>query len=355
MIQDICELFMAYPIFDGEEQTVTIRQRLNHDGLMEITFGKNTEHIERKRDTSSLVTRLFVQGDYTDYGYVGIDDAADNELHLNFICNFDYYREQGLFTQEHEAALEKYLRVKSQNTRAIWEKMSERLSKERNFGEYVATYPAIFYELKDGQVSRSYEVNDPSEDQIVLHMGDNIAAIQMNGDTCVAYSYVNYLSDGPLPEGTNYLAKFPVTLNGKLMTAENFADTADATIEALDDPSAGEGLREQAEEYRKLARQYMAQGLSIAKEIAVLDEEIADLQQESSRCEDDFVKAMGPMLRDGYWSNSQYIAGQEDALYSDALDISREMAYPQYEWNLEIKDLSFQEGWEAEEFRVNQT
>lgn len=109
MIQGICELFMGYPIFDGDSQEVTIRSRLNHDGIMEITFGKNTENIERSRDTSALVTRLYVQGDYTDNGYVGIDDAKDNELHLNFICNFDHYRELGLFTEEHEAALNKYL------------------------------------------------------------------------------------------------------------------------------------------------------------------------------------------------------------------------------------------------------
>lgn len=119
MLQEICELFYAYPEFDGDAMTVTIRARRNFNGLMEVTFGKNTEHIERKLDSSGIVTRLYVQGDYTDDGYVGIDDAKDNESHLNFICNFDYYKEIGMFTPRHEAALEKYLQTKSAGAEEI--------------------------------------------------------------------------------------------------------------------------------------------------------------------------------------------------------------------------------------------
>ena len=232
MIQQICELFFAFPQFDGDTQEVSIHSRLAHDGLMEITFGKNADKIERERDTGALVTRLFVQGDYTDNGYVGIDDATANELHLNFICNFDYFREQGLFTPEHEAALAEYLRVKSTNAQETLAKMQERLAKEREFGDLICTYPAIFYEVDGGTTTTRYEINYPTEEQITLHEGDTVAAIQMDGDTCVAYSYVPYQGANALPEGTNYLARFPVTLNGKLMTAENFANTAEATVEA---------------------------------------------------------------------------------------------------------------------------
>lgn len=99
----------------------------------------------------------------------------------------------------------------------------------------------------------------------------------------------------------------------------------------------------------------MGQGLALAKSIVALNEQVIVLQRESEQCEEAFAQAMGTMLRDGYWSNDQYIPGQEDALYSDALEISKEMAYPQYEWSLEIQDLSFQEGWEAEAFHINQT
>lgn len=99
----------------------------------------------------------------------------------------------------------------------------------------------------------------------------------------------------------------------------------------------------------------MAKGISLVKNISLQDESIALYQKESDECEKEFAKAMGTMLRDGYWSSDQYIPGQEDALYSDALDISKEMAHPQYEWSVDITDLSYQEGWDEESFHVNQT
>ena len=94
MLQGICDLFFAYPQFDGERREVAIYSRKAHDGLMEITFGKNTENIRRRLDSSALVTRLYVQGDYTDNGYVGIEDAKNNESGLGYIFNFDYYCEE---------------------------------------------------------------------------------------------------------------------------------------------------------------------------------------------------------------------------------------------------------------------
>ena len=45
-------------------------------------------------------TRLYVEGEYGDNGYVGIDDV--NPTGLPFLLNFDYYRELGVFTEKHE-------------------------------------------------------------------------------------------------------------------------------------------------------------------------------------------------------------------------------------------------------------
>lgn len=58
--------------------------------------------IDRKEDASDVVTRLYVEGEYGDNGYVGIDDV--NPTGLPFLLNFDYYRELGVFTEEHEEA-----------------------------------------------------------------------------------------------------------------------------------------------------------------------------------------------------------------------------------------------------------
>ena len=73
-----------------------------YDSMMELNFGKNLDSIDRKEDASNIVTRLYVEGEYGDHGYVGIDDV--NPTGLPFLLNFDYFRQLGLFTAEHEQA-----------------------------------------------------------------------------------------------------------------------------------------------------------------------------------------------------------------------------------------------------------
>ena len=102
LISDICKLFSARPIYDGNEKSVSVVSLNRYDSMMELSFGKNLDSIDRKEDASNIVTRLYVEGEYGDHGYVGIDDV--NPTGLPYLLNFDYFRQLGLFTAEHEQA-----------------------------------------------------------------------------------------------------------------------------------------------------------------------------------------------------------------------------------------------------------
>ena len=108
LISDICALFDARPVFDGDSRTVSIYSLNRHEDLLELNFGKNLSGIDRKEDAENIVTRLYVEGDYGDDGYVGIEDV--NPTGLPFLLDFSYFRELGVFTAEHEQALDDYLR-----------------------------------------------------------------------------------------------------------------------------------------------------------------------------------------------------------------------------------------------------
>ena len=108
LISDICKLFNARPVFDGDDKSVTVVSLNRYDSMMELNFGKNLDGIERKEDASNIVTRLYVEGEYGDHGYVGIDDV--NPTGLPYLLNFDYFRSLGIFTPMHEQALADYLR-----------------------------------------------------------------------------------------------------------------------------------------------------------------------------------------------------------------------------------------------------
>ena len=75
MIQDLCDKFVAYPVFHGDTMTVDLLARANHVGMLEMMLDKNLAQMTRARDSSDLITRLYVQGEYGDLGYIGIDDV----------------------------------------------------------------------------------------------------------------------------------------------------------------------------------------------------------------------------------------------------------------------------------------
>jgi len=108
LISDICKLFGGRPEFDGDTRTVNVYSLNRHEDVLELNFGKNMVAIDRQEDATNVVTRLYVEGEYGDNGYVGIDEV--NPTGLSFLLNFDYYRELGVFTAEREQALSDYLR-----------------------------------------------------------------------------------------------------------------------------------------------------------------------------------------------------------------------------------------------------
>lgn len=83
----------------------------------------------------------------------------------------------------------------------------------------------------------------------------------------------------------------------------------------------------------------MADADVLAREISTLydtyDTQIASV----NTIESTFANAMGDMLRDGYWNDSNYIVGQEDELYADAQDIMDVMSQPVADYSVNMVDL----------------
>lgn len=102
LVTDICNLFKAYPIYHADTKTVDIHALNNKGPMREMYIGKNLNAISVEPSTENIITRLYVEGEYGDYGYVGIDDV--NPTGLPYLMNFDYYCSIGTFTPAHEAA-----------------------------------------------------------------------------------------------------------------------------------------------------------------------------------------------------------------------------------------------------------
>lgn len=121
LINKVCELFNARPVYHGVEKTVDIvgfapytfvdgeEQPLlaDADSLIELHYSKGMSGVTRRLNTENLVTRLYVEGEYGDNGYLGIETV--NPLGTNFLMNFGYFRANGLFTDEHQNYVDAYM------------------------------------------------------------------------------------------------------------------------------------------------------------------------------------------------------------------------------------------------------
>ena len=80
LITDVCNLFVAYPVFNGEDKTVDILSMNNKGAQFEMTMGRDITSLAVEFNSDDIITRLYVEGEYGDDGYVGIDDVNPTGL-----------------------------------------------------------------------------------------------------------------------------------------------------------------------------------------------------------------------------------------------------------------------------------
>ena len=327
MLTEICKKFGCYPVFHGDTYTVDIRAKANKRGLLELTMNKNLVSIKRKRDSSDLVTRLYVEGEYGDNGYVGIDSV--NPTGLNFLLNFDYYRELGVFTQEHEKALEEYVLNIADSQNRISELAGNMqqsittLSTKWGVGGYV------LYTVLDGEYSTPiYGSGADESDEIQI--GETVAFVRADG----TYEYTE-LTSLMAEEDVKYLVKFKSavtgTLGGKEVALEAKAGTVNTLTEKLDKAATDTeraDLQKQLDQAQSeiavldaACAALMLECIELAIAIGNSANEADALQNEMEQIEQTFANVMGAFLQDGYYSDNTYAVGQEAALYNDAVEL----------------------------------
>ena len=359
MIDEICDIFVAFPTYHGDTKTVEIHARADKSGLLELNFGKNSDNIQRTSNSSDIITRLYVEGEYGDYGYVGIDDV--NPTGLSFILNFDYYKDIGMFTDVHQAALDTYLATMKSLTEDIMDDSATVEENATKISEMWGSYEYVIYPIINGEIGNTILGMGATEDDAPLKQDDVVAVVKANG----VYSYNTWT--GVVPDGTIYLIKFLVvvagTLGGKEVAIEAKQGTVETLQESLDKSESEkekENLQAEISKTQEAIATLKSESYSImntaiqhALMIELHNTSMVGGQEAMQEAEIAFSNAMGEMLKDGYWSDSRYTIGQEASLYADALEISKEMAYPQVSYTITVQNLSGITGYEAEVFKLN--
>lgn len=182
IITDICNIFNAYPIYHGDTKTVDIRALANKYSIGELYVGKNQDTLSEEKNSDNIVTRLYVEGQYSNNGYVGIESA--NPTGLPFLLNFDYYRENGMITSAQQAAVETYKTDRYNNNQAIIARMTSILEGENLLNEMWGQISYVIYQLTNGVIDNTKTIYGGTvlEEQKTIHEGDKLLVFKATGN-----------------------------------------------------------------------------------------------------------------------------------------------------------------------------
>ncbi len=498
LISSVCDLFNAYPVYDAVNKSVACHDLNNKKAIWEAEVGRNLTALTKELDSESIVTRLYVEGDYDEDEYVGIDDV--NPTGLSYLLNFDYYRKIGAFTDEHQAALDKYISEVAAIKKETVETATELAEKETLLSRLWGSVNYVLWTVEDGKLGTQYIGGTVEDSQKTFSVGDTMYIF--TDDKKYTTEKVTVDTPSTFADNVIYVLKFIGKCNGSIgakevaieakqqvideLKKENEKETTSdatraknnetikATQAAIEEVYYGSGeaethaytvkatgeqeLADGSEADAALARsstslilntaayklstdtaslvsdktvQIDADGVfftfgnygvtgtfsknaspaeisgtisdlpadilnvsSAAKTIKLkcsggstklygttfsfnvsavayslyeqfdmavkLAEEVGKLTnvqkeqlERQNNIEADFVLAMGDMLRDGYWNDDNYIKGQEQYLYNDALDVIKEISKPTVTYMVSLAVMSQAMGYMPDEVEIN--
>ena len=387
LITTLCDLFGAYPIFNADERKV-ICKILNKRGEMrEMMIGKDLNALTVKKDSSSIVTRLCVEGQYTDDQYVSIDKVHPNGL--SYIFNFDYYKELGLFTQEHQDALDAYIAAIGDANATVAANVTRINELEDLLNNYWGQIDMVYFPIRNRLIDyEGYRLcgnakaedatigNDSfnvDEDALIVLQADGtfrrvteLPIVVQTGDWGVA-KFID------LPAGTIGAKQVAIKTKTELLRQARTDLSQEIAyqdeIEALTGQRVEDKINAYTDQITKLEAEIAAlyagtedsEGLYLQMDTAVkMFLELYDLyavRDTAVAGQDDveatFAAAMGDMLKEGYWSNTNYAEGQEQELYDDALEVAAQMARPAVTYTVDRVSLAGQMGYKPEDLKIN--
>lgn len=372
LIIDICNLFKAYPIFHGDGKTIDVHSINNREREWELIVGRNMSALSTEYDSKDIVTRLYVEGEYGDFGYVGIDSA--NPTGLSFILNFDYYKKVGLFDASHQAAQNTYLHDIKIVKRDITEQTGYINAYEDTLSTNWGVIKYVVYKLAAGSITLTMKGNGATDDDAIIDDGDELVIIQGDG----IYRTVLVETTPTFLTTDTYAIKFVEKANGLIGAREATVIAKNKLISGWIDAIAEERKKTEPDEVKiadwehnievleeEIDQQYDGTSESVGlyrlmreSAQAVYDKHVAEgirdaLLDDQLQIETDFIVAMGDMLKDGYWSNTNYIPGQEQFLYNDAIDVSEVMGKPSVKYTLSIVPVAEAMGVTIDDVEIN--
>ena len=253
LISSVCDLFNAYPVYDAVNKTVACFDLNNKKPLWKMEVGKNLKTLSKEADSESVVTRLYVEGDYDEKEYVGIDDV--NPTGLSYLMNFDYYKSIGAFTEAHQAALDKYMTDIKAVKKATVQTASDLAQKSSELSLLWGSVNYVLWTVVDGAPAEKYVGGTVETAQENFEIGDTMYVFTNDGK----YTTQTVTADTKLAFAANvtYILKFIGKCNGSIGAKEVAIEAKQQTIDELEKENARETTSESTKEKNNETIQFL--------------------------------------------------------------------------------------------------
>lgn len=390
MVTDLCALFDCYPVFDSSDlhdlkvRVYPMPDPSNLQGeLREVTIGHDLNTLDFEENTEDLITRLYVEGEYGDNGYVGIDDVNVDMPGMSYLLDFSYYREVGLFTQAHETILAAF---KANISRAAQDVIAQQKVLDETqasinekwgqpnaviyYQENGSSNPQIVKWCPDPELENDQEAG-PSTWNTDFEVGDEIITVSSGSRKTMTRTKLETQEQASAytwPVGAYYGIKFiHCSPQGEIVIKEVGREAKEKSIEELQ-RKINQTIDEAA------IAEYNSQINAIRVNISAIESQLAELyydaitevktanaekaqlnarKEAQTELESQFYFDMGPMLKDGYWSNQNYIPGQENELYADAVEAMEKLCKPTRKYTVDRVAQSRELGYNLDSFDLN--
>ena len=247
LISTICNLFRARPEFDTDTHTLNVYDMKNRNQATEGVVGLNLGSLTVVHESKDIITRLYVEGEYGEFGYVGIDDV--NPTGLSYLLNFDYYKELGMWKPAHEAALTSYLTNISAIKQAITANQQAMTTVEDQVNTLIGQCVLSLYYVSSGFTTPVATYGSPTSAQRTLTVGDDVVVLNSSGYH--RYETIETTPQALIQTGDYGIAKFALPAAGSMGGKEVQIEAKEAEITNLRKKIRGTSRKDAIAEYNK--------------------------------------------------------------------------------------------------------
>ena len=347
LISMLCEKFNGYPIYNGETKTVDIRAMSAKENSIDLSITTNLSSLKIETNVRDIITKLYVKGAYDDLGFVGIDEI--NPTGAPFILNFDYYKEIGVFTSEHQQIYDKYLEDITFNYERIKLYREDYIRAESDIIGSIGQTAAAAYSSVS-QFDSPY-IEFLNTDNKKIEPGNRVF---IQNDTTKKVEIKEYTAGMTIQSSDIAITFFDRKPGGKFGGIDIAIETYQTMIDNFNSDLEKETNEKKIENINNQITAYQGK---MEEALAMLSDEFTSLYSDFlinyktakdsldyqtnvlSNIEIEFASDMGEMLNEGEWFDSDYTIGQEQSLYDQSLEVLKRLSRPEEKYTISYKNI----------------